>query len=709
MGGGEGEAISYEFTIPADRNVYSLLYYYAVVFQDPNHQIYEQPRMEIEITNLTDNRPIECASFSFIPFGTGLPGFFQSSNQIDNTPIWCKDWSPVSINLDGNAGKTIRLLFRTGDCTFRRHFGYAYIDVDTDCSGEFVGASFCPLDPEISVTAPSGFQNYLWQNTARTQTLGTGQSLTLRPPPPSGTSVVVELTPYPGFGCKQTLTARLINNLNFTADAGNDTLSCNLAPVRIGGPSRPGLEYAWSPGESLSNPATANPIAIPKANTFYVLNVRSPGGGCTDSDTVFVRASNLANSLVIEGKAEYCIGSGDSAVLLVEDVNTIQWFKNNQPIAGEVGTRLLAPETGGYYAYLEDEYGCNANTRVAEVNISSIPVADFLVNNSAQCLAGNRFVFTNASTNEIGTMGYQWVLESNPIFQTPDATLVFTQAGNYDLNLIVRTNEICMDSAKVLLQVYPNPVPDFEAGYICVGLPYLPKNNTNGNIGSPIQYNWRYSTGQVFNEREPAAVVFNDPGSVSITLSASSEQCPLPVQTMTKVLNIQETAPSRRYLPAFAIQDSPLKLEARKIGVSALWEPAMQLNPATSYNPVFRGNTDREYTITLTTEGGCITVDTLLVMIVERAEIYVPTGFTPNGDGLNDELRPVLMGVNELRYFRVFNRWGQMVYETRTDKQGWNGMLKGQPQSTQTFTWMAEGVGVDGSLIKRKGTALLVR
>jgi gliding motility-associated-like protein len=135
----------------------------------------------------------------------------------------------------------------------------------------------------------------------------------------------------------------------------------------------------------------------------------------------------------------------------------------------------------------------------------------------------------------------------------------------------------------------------------------------------------------------------------------------------------------------------------------------MQLNPATGYNPVFRGNTDREYTITLTTEGGCITVDTLLVMIVERAEIYVPTGFTPNGDGLNDELRPVLMGVNELRYFRVFNRWGQMVYETKTDKQGWNGMLKGQPQSTQTFTWMAEGVGVDGSLIKRKGTALLVR
>jgi hypothetical protein len=77
LGGGEGEAISYEFTIPSNRDTFSLIYYYAVVFQDPKHEEYEQPRMEIEIMNVTDNSIIPCASFTFIPFGTGLPGFFE--------------------------------------------------------------------------------------------------------------------------------------------------------------------------------------------------------------------------------------------------------------------------------------------------------------------------------------------------------------------------------------------------------------------------------------------------------------------------------------------------------------------------------------------------------------------------------------------------------------------------------------------------------
>lgn len=112
-GGGEAEGISYEFTIPANQNEYSLIYHYAVVFQDPNHEIYQQPRMEVEITNVNDNNIINCASFTFIPFGNILPGFFQSPvSGPDGTAVWCKNWSAVSINLDGLAGKTIRLFLK---------------------------------------------------------------------------------------------------------------------------------------------------------------------------------------------------------------------------------------------------------------------------------------------------------------------------------------------------------------------------------------------------------------------------------------------------------------------------------------------------------------------------------------------------------------------------------------------------------------------
>src|SRR5487761_1949030 len=120
--GTEAEGVSYEFTIPAGQNIYNLIYHYAVVFQDPNHEIYQQPRLEIEITNVTDNKTINCSSFTFIPYGSLLPGFFESTNPGGSTPVWCKDWSAVSVNLDGNAGKTIRLFFKTADCTFKKHF-----------------------------------------------------------------------------------------------------------------------------------------------------------------------------------------------------------------------------------------------------------------------------------------------------------------------------------------------------------------------------------------------------------------------------------------------------------------------------------------------------------------------------------------------------------------------------------------------------------
>ena len=124
-GNAQAEGLSYEFTIPSNRNTYSLTYHYAVVFEDPGHPAYQQPRLEIEVMNTTDNQLIDCSSFTFIPIGSGLPGFFVSAKKKSDKDVWCKNWTTVTINLNGKAGKTIRLFFKTADCTFTRHFGYA--------------------------------------------------------------------------------------------------------------------------------------------------------------------------------------------------------------------------------------------------------------------------------------------------------------------------------------------------------------------------------------------------------------------------------------------------------------------------------------------------------------------------------------------------------------------------------------------------------
>ncbi|MGZ5134448.1 MAG: hypothetical protein ACXWCG_04840, partial [Flavitalea sp.] len=252
--GTQAEGISYEFTIPANKDIYSLIYHYAVVFQDPNHTQFQQPRLELEIRNVTDNKIIDCSSFTFIPYGTLLPGFFESPNPGGDTPVWCKDWTAVSINLNGHAGKTIRLFFKTADCTFRRHFGYAYIDVNSECSGEFVGATYCPDDTAVNVVAPYGYSSYTWYNNTFTNVLGTSQSLFLNPPPAVGTNLAVKVEPYHGYGCLDTFYAKLIDTLTVSSIGGPDAFSCNRTPVRIGANPKPGLFYHWTPSTGLSNP-----------------------------------------------------------------------------------------------------------------------------------------------------------------------------------------------------------------------------------------------------------------------------------------------------------------------------------------------------------------------------------------------------------------------------------------------------------------------
>ncbi len=539
-GGNEAEGVSYEFTIPPNEDVYSIIYHYAVVFQDPNHLESEQPRMEVEVTNVTDDIRIDCSSFAFHPYGTVLPGFELSPNPGTETPVWFKNWSAVSINLDNMAGKTIRLFFKTADCTFRRHFGYAYVDVNTECTGEFTGAAYCPDDTAVNVIAPYGYENYKWFNSTFTQILGEGQVLRLMPPPPPGTKIAVQLVPYNGYGCLDTLFANLVDTLKVYANAGPDLSSCNKTPVQIGVPPKPGISYRWSPAAGLSDPTISNPLAIPSITTKYVLTASSSGGGCATTDTVVVTADIVNDSLGVIGKESYCITDNDSAILVVQPTKTIQWFKDNLAIPGANDPTFHVQQSGTYYAFLSSNLGCSVTTT-----------------------------------------------KKNILIDVPR-----------------------------------------------VGITYPMK---------------------------------------------------------------------------FILADASVPLKARDFGTSVLWKPASNLNDPTSFTPLFSGTADILYNVTIKTASGCLTTDTQAIKIINRADIYVPTAFTPNGDGYNDILRPTLRGIKEMHYFRVFNRVGQLLFETHKEYEGWNGLINGHVQSTQTVVWVAEGLGDDNKLYKRTGSTVLLR
>jgi gliding motility-associated-like protein len=707
--GTEAEGVSYDFTIPASASIYNLIYNYAVVFQDPGHRPNEQPRLDIEIINITDNQLISCSSFSFFAVDSPLPGFELSANPGGNTPVWFKRWTAVSINLDGYAGKQIRLFFKTADCTFQRHFGYAYVDVNTECSDKFEGATYCPDDTTVSINAPYGYQFYTWYNSSFTQVLGSGQTLSFAPPPANGTTVAVVLTPYQGYGCEDTLFATLSNTLNYTANAGTNRASCNKNEVQLGIPPKTGFRYRWEPAAGLSNPDISNPLANPDTTTTYALTAQHIGGGCLSTDSVIVTAAILDNTLELLGKPEWCIGSGDSTVLKVKPADSIQWFKNNIPIAGANQTRYKVTETGIYFAQVFNFAGCVLFTIPQPVDISSIPVPGIRVDKPAQCQINNKFVFTNTSTNQVGAMRYRWIMGDGFTATSRNITYSYKKPGTYEVQMVVYSNNACADSSNLTVVVYPNVLAEFSIEPVCINDPVLPVNKTIDPGTTTVYYLWNFGNGQTSTLRNPPVQVYPVAGNYVMSLSVSTAQCPFPLNIQKRFVRVEKPAQAINQPVAYAIANYPLTLEARPIGNNVLWQPAVSLDNATSYTPMFTDNIERQYTIKLKTAAGCITVDTQLVKINKHITIFVPNAFTPNDDSRNDLLRPFMTGIKELKYFKIFNRWGQLIYETQSLKSGWDGRFKGNPVQTQTLVWMVEGIGVDNKIYKAKGSTVLIR
>jgi len=139
------------------------------------------------------------------------------------------------------------------------------------------------------------------------------------------------------------------------------------------------------------------------------------------------------------------------------------------------------------------------------------------------------------------------------------------------------------------------------------------------------------------------------------------------------------------------------------------WLPTTGLTGYYTSSPVFNSNSQQEYKINITTNAGCLVTDTLKVNIFATQDIFVPKGFSPNNDGNNDYLFPILVGLKSLNYFQVYNRWGQKVFETTSESQGWDGRYRGVNQPIETYTWIAEGIGLDGNVVKKSGGTLLMR
>jgi gliding motility-associated-like protein len=199
--------------------------------------------------------------------------------------------------------------------------------------------------------------------------------------------------------------------------------------------------------------------------------------------------------------------------------------------------------------------------------------------------------------------------------------------------------------------------------------------------------------------------------------SVSDAKCSNPNLTSSVTVTVtQGTFPGLRYATVTALPNIAKQLSARTLGTGTRynWTPPTGLNYTDIKTPVFKYDKPVEYLITLDPGNGCRVVDTLRVVLVSsappiRSSLHVPNAWTPNNDGSNDRLFPLTINMKELYYFRVFNRWGQLMFETNILGQGWDGIYKGKPQVQDVYTWTVEAEGLDGVHYKQSGNSILLR
>lgn len=715
INGSQAESISYTYTIPVTATNFSMLFYYAVVLENPaGHPLLNQPRFQARIIDVTTGTPVPCVDFDFI--SSTAPGGFQVSPIPGNLgdPVLYKDWTSVSINLEAYLGRTIMLEFITRDCSQSGHAGYAYIDVYTACNGAIQG-TICQGDPSITLTAPFGYQTYEWYSDITFSTLlSNSQTLTLNPPPPVGSVLPVIVGPFPGFGCSDTLYATVTSSPKPVANAGPDQVICNGQLVPIGGPPLIGHNYSWTPAGMVDNPNISNPTAGPVPGpTEFIVTITDLLTGCTNTDTTIVDNYLVDTLVTTVGNVSRCVGE-PAATLLVNNTSTsVQWHElTTGPIPGATGTSYSPTVTGIYWAEIM-QGGCPDSTGEHAIFVHPLPTASFTANNDTGCVANNTFTFTNTSTPPNPLMTYLWRYNDGVTDISMDASRTYNSVGTYTVKLITTTEFGCKDSTAIFpFHVMPLGTPEFTWDSICTGRPMLFTNQSNENGSPQTWYSWDFANGDPLSlVKDPPMVTYNNPGQLDVILKMTSLGCENDTQTVIKTVQVNRQAPGVTYRTFTIPQGSSKWLHVRdSIGDIYNWRPPIQLSSYnTQYTEFFATGDDVLYHIDITDLHTCVTTDTMQLLVLKKPGFYLPTAFTPNGDGLNDLARPYLISMKGLKSFSIFNRTGQLLYFTQTYGQGWDGKFRGTDQPTGVFVWVLEFYDSNNKVVMEKGTITLIR
>lgn len=490
---------------------------------------------------------------------------------------------------------------------------------------------------------------------------------------------------YPGFVPDFSFTGGCVNRPSFFRDESRSV---------YGIPD----SWQWDFGEltdngdqsALQQPAYTYPQTGDKTVQLIVTDSR----GCRDTLTKNIQITNGAPIGLAFRDTLIC--RNDPLELRASGNGRFNWSPSATVAdPGNPVTAVFPQATTTYFVDL-DNGGCinRDSVRVRVVDFVTLLVADTTVCRGDQTTLkpvtdGLQFQWSPAALVSSPTV-------KEPIVNVPTATL-------FTITALIGG---CSDTKS--FTVRPVPYPFADAGpdqSVCAGNPALLTGQTDGSAWS-----WSPAGGldDPFSLRPTVTVNRTTEFILSVTDTLG---CPKPARDTVRLTVFPKP-------PVFAGRDTavlvnqPLQLNATG-GISYQWSPATGLSDPGISNPIARFSSPGsgfQYRVRGTDTAGCQADAFIRIRVFQTGPmVFVPTAFTPNRDGLNDELRPQAAGILDIAQFTVFNRWGQAVFTTRQSGKGWDGRFNGAEQAPGTYVWQVVATDYLGKPYFSKGTVTLIR
>lgn len=448
-----------------------------------------------------------------------------------------------------------------------------------------------------------------------------------------------------------------------------------------------GTAYAWDNELSLSDPASASPIANPGITTLYTVEV-TDANGCKRNDSLKVNVRSIPTAEAGDD-VDVCIG--EIARLRGERGASYSW----SPTVGLSNANVSSPvfsgeETTTYVLTVSNAKGC-LDTDSMTVTVHQLPEVKATVSQTEICKDDPvDFEATGAST-------YRWLPESE--FPDPTAQKTTVNPSVPSLYVLEGRSEygcIARDSAFILIHHGPNALVRSDSS-ICEG--------DTISLGASGGASFDWSTAEPLDTIQVAPTIstgywvipYSNKGCPGDTAFSFVRTIPYPVA---------------RFSPEADSGFVPIELaflNESEYALDYLWDFGDQTT-SREENPTHLYDKMGKYTVTLMAfnELGCKDSTSFSPLDIIKAQVIGANAFTPNGDGLNDVFRFMAMGVERMT-MQVFNRFGNLVFEETSKEPAWDGTMNGVPVPAGNYVYRLEVVETKGYKYTRVGNITLIR